>query len=657
MNKIRRIYGLIILVVFTIIQSFGLSGTKETKNVLLINSYHRGYLWTDSLATGIIQTLKLYPEITLYIEDLNSKQFGQSHFEFYKTHFQNKYSDISFDGILTTDNDALDFTLEYNQVLFQNAPVVFTGISNPDFYTQSNSQCYGLTETVNTEYVLDLVQTVLPAAKRLLVLTDHSTTGDIYRQEFRNKSDKFKDFKIIFPEVIDLDSIFEMVKTKNLYDAIYYVGIGVDQEGRLVDFVSFLDSVSQLVQVPLFANDPIFNGMGIVGGMHQSGIKQGIEATNLLVQLMDSTSVKPEKRYFETHGDYFFDQKILDKYNIPKSRIPKSAKIINSPESHDSKFILGLISVLVLLFVVVLYLSDSNRRTRKAKRKISLQFNQIQTQNDELAKAYDQLGEVISELENANSQLKETNLNLTDAKKKAEESDNLKSAFLANVSHEIRTPLNSIVGFSSLLSEPDLSEETRNGYMELIESNSESLLVLIDEIIDLSKIEAQQLTLKMQTFSIDALMSELLQMFTHNYTNPKVELRMEKVPDSKELIANSDRVRIKQVFINLLSNACKFTDTGFIEFGYREHGVFGILLYVKDTGIGISREDYQTVFHRFRKLNENSGKVFRGTGLGLAITQKLVELLGGKIWIESELGKGSTFYFTLENLELKDTPK
>jgi len=278
----------------------------------------------------------------------------------------------------------------------------------------------------------------------------------------------------------------------------------------------------------------------------------------------------------------------------------------------------------------------------------------IEAQNNELEDAHKKLEAAIQELGNANENLKEANIRLQEAKKKAEESDNLKSAFLANVSHEIRTPLNSIVGFSSLLGESDLDDETRKNYIELIESNTESLLVLIDEIIDLSKIEAQQLSLKMQQFSVDSLIEELYRIFSRDQKDSSLELVTQRISETKELVVYSDRVRVKQVFINLLSNAFKFTASGTIEFGYFSSDSKGIVLFVKDTGIGIKKEFHKAIFHRFRKLNENTGKVFRGTGLGLAITQKLIGLLGGEIWLESKPGKGTIFYFTLKGLTLND---
>jgi len=642
------------LTILSFVSLFGSPAERDVKKILLINSYHQGYAWTDSLTSGIIKASKLHPELNLYIESLNSKQFGNSKFEIEKEYFKKKYEGIVFDGVMVTDNDALDFAFQYDQELFPNVPVVFTGISNVENYLFEGSLYYGLKETGSSEFVLALVRDLLPESKQLLVITDKTTTGLVYRKEFARDAAQFDDFSVIFPEVIDLDSIYGMVSSERNYDAIFYAGISQDKNGNLIDPVPVIRKISELATVPVFTNDPLNNCPGILGGLFRSGQYHGSEAINLLVRLLNTKNKDSIKHIYTTEQRFFFDHQLLDKYSISVKRLPAGASVFNRNSLLTRKNFGVLLGILALLSFIIVVLTVVNRRRKNEQRKSDSQLREIEMQKRGLEKAQEQLSRLISELENTNDQLIKTNVSLLDAKKKAEESDNLKSAFLANVSHEIRTPLNSIVGFSSLLNEPDLDNEIRNSYIGMIESNTESLLVLIDEIMDLSKIEAQQLTLKMQDFSIDALMNELFVSFNQGHKKLSVELRTIRISSHQELFVFSDRVRVKQVFVNLLTNALKFTDSGFVEMGYKLQGNEEVVLYVKDTGIGIRKKHHEEIFHRFRKLNENTGKIYRGTGLGLAITKKLVELLGGRIWIESEPGNGSTFYFTLKDCQLKE---
>jgi len=442
-------------------------------------------------------------------------------------------------------------------------------------------------------------------------------------------------------------SVCSFVDSNQGFDIIFYCGINQDK-------FFLLDSIVKVAHVPVFSNNPVSLGQGVIGGLYQSGTKTGSKAAALLIDLMKSKNRDSFNHIYYTDQEYFFDQLLLDKYKIQKKKLPAGSLIINSHNIFNKTNFKVLLIGLVLLVLLVIILSVINWRRRIKQIRSNHQILMIEDQRKQLEIAQKQLSQIISELEVTNQQLYETNISLFEAKKKAEESDKLKSAFLANISHEIRTPLNSIVGFSSLLNLPNQGEDVRRRYIEVIALNSESLLELIDKIIDLSKIETQQVTFNIRNFSIDELISELMNEFEQQNQNHKVQFYTDKISLNKELFANSDRVRVKQVFSGLLSNAFKFTHSGFVEFGYCQSEKDGILLYVKDSGIGIHENDHQAIFHQFRKLNENSGKVFSGAGMGLTITQKLVELLGGDIWIDSEPDKGSTFYFTLQGLELKD---
>ena len=226
------------------------------------------------------------------------------------------------------------------------------------------------------------------------------------------------------------------------------------------------------------------------------------------------------------------------------------------------------------------------------------------------------------------------------AKEEAEESNRIKSAFLANMSHEIRTPLNAIIGFSSLLA-TDVSEEERIEYLSIIEHNNAILLQLISDILDLSKMEAGTLEYVYVNVDVNSMLLEIEQAARMQQTNKEVTIRA--VTSLPDLFLYTDRRRVTQVLNNFISNAMKFIRNGSVLFGYEEPRDGHIRFFVTDTGTGIPPENVQDVFNRFVKLDSFK----QGTGLGLAISQNIIKELKGEIGVESEFGKGSTFWFTL----------
>ena len=244
----------------------------------------------------------------------------------------------------------------------------------------------------------------------------------------------------------------------------------------------------------------------------------------------------------------------------------------------------------------------------------------------------------ISEQWNAEQTNKKQQKELEAARIKAEESDRLKSAFLANMSHEIRTPLNAIVGFSNLVIDAECTNE-KEQYAEIIERNSEILLNLFNDILDLSSLEADSLSFNIRPIKLIDICLQLEQQFCYKVKNG-TKLILDDV--DTELYVSGDWNRIIQIISNLLSNAAKFTPKGEIHFGYREKEDF-VEFYVKDSGIGIPAERVATIFQRFGKIND----FVQGTGLGLTLCRMLVEKMGGRIWLRSQEGKGSRFYFTL----------
>jgi len=232
------------------------------------------------------------------------------------------------------------------------------------------------------------------------------------------------------------------------------------------------------------------------------------------------------------------------------------------------------------------------------------------------------------------------------AKEKAQESDRLKSAFLANMSHEIRTPMNGILGFADLLNEPNLSGKKQQEYGRIIKQSGVRMLAILNDIIDISKIESGEIGLSMSETNINEQTEELYKNFKTEVEQKGLHFSFSNALTAEASIIRTDGKKVYSILKNLVNNAIKFTKAGSIEFGYvKKTNV--LEFFVSDTGDGISHEQQELIFERFRQGSDLLNRNYEGAGLGLAISKAFVKMLDGTIWVESELGKGSTFYFTI----------
>ncbi|MDP3644172.1 MAG: response regulator [Bacteroidota bacterium] len=254
--------------------------------------------------------------------------------------------------------------------------------------------------------------------------------------------------------------------------------------------------------------------------------------------------------------------------------------------------------------------------------------------------------------------LKRIEEELAIAKDRAEESDRLKSAFLANMSHEIRTPMNGILGFAELLKEPELTGEQQQEYIRIIEKSGARMLNIINDIVDISKIESGQMKVSISPTNVNEQIEFIYTLFKKEVEQKGLQFFTKNSLPSKEAIILTDREKFFAILANLVKNAIKYTKEGAIEFGYDIVGTLhatSLQFYVKDTGIGIRNDRQDAIFERFMQADIVDKMARQGAGLGLAISKAYVEMLGGRIWVESEEGKGSTFYFTLQfHTEPKD---
>lgn len=241
---------------------------------------------------------------------------------------------------------------------------------------------------------------------------------------------------------------------------------------------------------------------------------------------------------------------------------------------------------------------------------------------------------------------KKTETELINAKEKAEESERLKSAFLANMSHEIRTPMNGIVGFTQLLKEPGLSIDEQRDYISTIEKSGKRMLNTLNDIIDVSKIESGLITIEINELDINQTLGDLYKFFKPEADMKGLHFSFITSLAANETIIYTDIDKVTSILTNLIKNAIKFTHAGYIEFGCVKKAAY-FEFYVKDTGTGIPHKQKKIIFDRFRQGSESHIRNYEGAGLGLAISKSYVEMLHGKIWVESDEGTGSIFYFIL----------
>lgn len=307
------------------------------------------------------------------------------------------------------------------------------------------------------------------------------------------------------------------------------------------------------------------------------------------------------------------------------------------------------LAVLLIFFVYFFRTQSLKKQSRRLESKVAERTKKLHDANLILADRQEEIACQNAELARHRNELeeivKERTVQMKEALERAKDSERLKSAFLANISHEIRTPMNAIVGFSSLLDDLNVEEQERKEFIDLIRSNADLLVGLIDDIVEISQIESNQVSSNLHPIDLNLKLEELELCFELDEDSP-VELKFVNKGSPERLSFLTDELLLGQIMTNLLSNAVKYTKEGFINFGYevREDAV---VLYVADSGIGIPAELHDKVFDRFYKVTENASELYRGLGLGLSITQSLVNLLEGKLTLESEPGKGSTFYVTL----------
>ena len=502
--------------------------------------------------------------------------------------------------IVTNARDRLPASLD---VLLSHAPLTETNSVPGEEWRRG----YNLTLLKQHYYVketVELIYKLIPDMQRLAFISDDRYISEETRRDVKEAvEENFPDLRLDLLSTTQLSTEM-LLDTLHSYKPntgiIYYSWFESHNENDnnyLFDHIQ--EIITNFTPSPLFLLSPEnLSNNTFAGGYYVSTESFCDSLLEILNRILNGEQARNIPGGVGGEGNSYLCYPVLKSYNIPSSRYPDDAVYIDKPQTffqqHYVKIIASSVFLLLLIAAIVYYIRI-------------------------LRKAYSRLSEAVE---------------------KAEQANQLKSAFLANMSHEIRTPLNAIVGFSNMLPHAEDPVEMRE-YADIIETNTDLLLQLINDILDLSKIEAGTFDFYPSSIDVNQTLEEIEQSMRLRLKNSDVTLAFtERLPGCLFYI---DKNRLIQLLANFVNNAIKFTQTGTICMGYRMTDTDTIYFYVSDTGCGMSNEQCEHVFERFVKYNP----FIQGTGLGLSICRTIVERLGGEIGVDSEEGKGSTFWFTL----------
>ncbi|PKQ61875.1 hypothetical protein BZG02_14720 [Labilibaculum filiforme] len=588
--------------------------SSKLKNVLILHSYHEGFPWTDRIMKGVNSILG-NEDVELFINYMDTKRCADEDYLLQlRDIYKKKYAKFQFDAILSTDDNALNFLLKFGKDLFPDVPVVFCGIN--DFQKkriEGETNYTGIYESYDVLGTVRLIQKFHPGIKTIAVINDASVSGNAFLNRVNRIEEELKD-SLNFEYLSDLsiDNLHaELAKLPT--DAAVIWGIYLrTPNGITLTSEESIQLTSTFTKLPIYCIWDVV-GQGVVGGKITSPVFQGEAAAELIVRILNGAN----PNYIPVTGSplsYKFDYKLLQQFNIPKSELPINSIVLNEPFSLFKKYrkLIGILSfIIAILIIIVLALMHLIQKINITK-KILIKTNE----NLELAKA------------------------------RAEESDQLKTSFLANLSHEIRTPMNGIIGFTELLDHKSVTIEKQQKYLSLIKSSSQRMLELINNLVDISKLETGQIHCSQDAVDLQKIMNNTYEFFIPFTEKKKLKFTYESQIQEQSLFILTDQNRLEQVLFNLLTNAIKFTKQGEIKLALEKRDK-ELYFTVTDSGPGIPDDMQEIIFERFRQASHTAFHAEEGSGLGLAISKSLVELMGGTMGVYSELNMGSKFYFTI----------
>lgn len=587
--------------------------------VLVLHSYSPDFVWTRSQQEGIDAVLgKVDDAYDLRIEYLDAVHHPELlNGPVLSGFIRAKVSDLHPKVVLTSDNAALTFARKHRAELFPDAPIVFMGVNGYEPSMLGNKgDITGVAEDTDLAGTLKLLMQLRPKTRHIVFpgMTDDITYRAIRGTVAQALSTLPPNVATEFREYRDVDEALDDLHELSADAAIVVMTNMRTRDGEGISSQRVVELISAASPAPVFTNWDFVVGRGAVGGSVISGVEQGRLAAQIALRILHGERPDAIPVHREVGKTYLFDYRQLTRFDIATSRLPSEAKVLFAPERivripREAAWTAGISFALLLAITASLVLSIRRRRFAEAK---------IRALNQELE---EHVRERTAQLEAANK---------------------AKSIFLANMSHELRTPLNAILGFSSMMRRESSLAGKEAEYLDIINRSGEHLLTLINDVLEITKIEAGRLQLEVAPLDLDAMVQDVTEMIGLRAEERGLYLRVERAPNIPRFI-RGDEARLRQILVNLVGNAIKFTKTGgvTVRLGTRENATQHLMIDVEDTGPGLTAEEQAEIFKPFVQLAKGAEQ--KGTGLGLTITRQFVELMGGLITVESKSGQGARF--------------
>lgn len=601
----------------------GVSPT-EKKAILILSSYNPDIKRMNRFISDFESTIvSKSTEYNIFIEDLNFKGIDEA--TTWKSTFNqvfNKYKDTNVKAVILLGQEAWATYLSlgndrpnvpfFGSIASENG-IYISGDTLPkypqtlDFIKMADKFGHsgGALNRYDVQKNIDLIKTIYSNVKNIALISDNTYGGISLQSLFISKMKREIDLSYTLLDARDGIDVIEKRISKLPDNSVIILGTWRTGDKGQYLMHSSLKELLSLTENPVFTISGIGIGSLAIGGAMPIYDNHAKEIARQIIDFYngDSTAIK----FIDPQYEYHFDNGMLKKYGIKQYQLPKGSVITDMTEAkllEYQKYIYVGSTILLLLIGIIIFILFLYIRNKRLK-----------------------------------DRLKTRELELIAAKEKAEESDALKTSFLANMSHEIRTPLNAIAGFSSIICEDDTTDEERDSYKSIIKSNTEMLLTLINDILDISRLQATSISFNNEDTDIIPLMREVI--YTTNHRNTiGLDIILDSSLDS--FILNIDRKRLAQVLINLMTNAYKFTTEGNITMSLKVEND-NCIFAVSDTGIGIPSELQNKVFERFEKVNDFG----QGTGLGLAISKQIITKFGGRIFIDPDYTQGTKVVFII----------